>query len=66
MTNTLAMRVRQVLSANGIYGNIIRLPAGISLSGCSFGVEIAPSDITKAGKVLNVSDVSYGKIILID
>jgi len=66
MTNTLALRVRQVLSINGIRGEVIRLPAGLSSSGCAFGVEIPPSETSKAKRVLNVSDVNYGKIILTD
>ena len=66
MTSTLAMHVRHVLSANGIRSEVIRLPSGVSASGCAFGVEISLADLSRAKKVLAVSDVNYGKIVITD
>lgn len=60
---TLAMRVRNALRANGIPAAVTRLPPEYTADGCAFGVEINPSDRADARRILQISDISYGKII---
>lgn len=63
---TLAMRVKSTLGANGIPATVIRLPPAYTDGGCAYGVEIAPIAATRAHHILQLSDVSYGKIVCPD
>lgn len=60
---TLAMRVKSTLKANGIQATVTRLPPAYTEGGCAYGVEISESAATRARRVLQTSDIAYGKII---
>lgn len=60
---TLAMRVKSTLSANGIPAAVIRLPPAYTDGGCAYGVEIDRSAAEHARHILQISDLSYGKLI---
>lgn len=63
---TLAMRVKSTLNANGIPAAVTRLPPAYTENGCAYGVEISASAALRARRVLQISDVAYGKIICPD
>lgn len=63
ITMTLAMRVKNTLRANGIDAAVIRLPPAYTEGGCAYGVEIGRGDAERARHILQISDISYGKLI---
>lgn len=60
---TLAMRVKSALNANGIPAAVTRLPPAYTENGCAYGVEISESAARRARRILQISDISYGKMI---
>lgn len=60
---TLAMRVKSTLGASGIRAAVTRLPPAYTEGGCAYGVEISASAAIRARRVLQTSNIAYGKII---
>lgn len=56
---TYAQRISRTLERAGINAWLIRSPASVSTSGCSYSVKIAQKNLSKALDVLNQFQLPY-------
>ncbi|MGM9680731.1 MAG: DUF3343 domain-containing protein [Eubacteriales bacterium] len=63
---TAAMKGQRMLAANGIGSEIVRLPPKYSDAGCSYGLRIAYADGKPGVRVLQVSDIPFGRLVTDD
>lgn len=63
---TLAMKGKGILNANGIAGEISRLPPGLTTAGCAWGISIDCAMARRAKEIFEVSGFSYGKMVYAD
>ena len=56
---TYAQRIVQTLDRAGINAWLIRSPASVSPSGCSYSVKISPKNLSKALTVMNRFQLPY-------
>lgn len=66
MTMTLAMKGKRLLSSKGIAAEVVRLPQGLTASGCAWGISIDCAKAKRAKEILSEARFTYGKLVSAD
>ena len=66
VTMTLALKGKRILEKNGIVAAVTRLPPGLSVSGCAYGIAIDGVWVKRAKEALEQADLRYGKLVWAD